>query len=94
MGTPLVALRGNWMGGRMTSAMVKALGYEQWVAETPADYVRIISELAADKAALKAYKAMLREQVIASPLCDGPALARAVDTAFAWMMDEHRSKAS
>ncbi|MSO99083.1 MAG: hypothetical protein EXR11_12840 [Rhodospirillaceae bacterium] len=57
MGTPLVALRGNWMGARMTSAMVKALGYEQWVAETPADYVRILSELAADKAALKAYKA-------------------------------------
>ena len=92
MGTPLVALRGNWMGGRMSSAMVKALGYPQWVAETPEDYVRIITELAADKAALKTYKSTLREQVLRSPLCDGPALAHALDEAFVGMMEKYCSK--
>ncbi len=82
MATPLVALRGDWMGGRMSSAMLKALGHPEWIAETPKDFVEIAARLAADRDGLTAIKRSLRAEMLASPLCDGRSLARALEDAF------------
>jgi len=85
MGVPLVAMRGNWMGARLTSSMLKALGRPEWIAENRGEYVQILQTLAADRSALAAIKQSLRAEVLASELCDQRGLARDLGGAFGEM---------
>lgn len=87
MGVPLVAMRGNWMGARLTSSMLKALGRPEWIAEDRGEYVQILQTLAADRAALAAIKQTLRAEVLASELCDQRGLARDLGAAFMGMAE-------
>lgn len=91
MATPLVALRGDWMGGRMSSAMLKALGRPRWIAETADTFVDIAVRLAEDRAGLAARKRSLRAEMLASPLCDGRSLARALEDALGQMAATHNA---
>ena len=59
-GTPVVALPGRFMRGRQTAAMLRALGLEELVADSAADYARIAVEAARDRAR----NAALREAVV------------------------------
>ena len=86
MGVPLVAMRGDWMGARLTSSMLKALGRPEWIAETRSEYVQILQNLAADRPALVALKQQLRAQVLASELCDQRGLANDLEAAFRGMV--------
>lgn len=86
MGTPLVALEGTWMGGRMSTTILKALGRPEWCARNADDYVALIQRMAADKAALRRHKTTLRQEVLTSELCDGVSMARALDAAFQEMV--------
>ncbi len=92
MGTPLVAMRGDWMGGRMSSAMLTALGHPEWIAETPEGYVEIVRGLAADLPRLRAFKRNLRAEMLGSPLCDGKSLAAALEDAFSRMVAAHNAR--
>lgn len=85
MGVPLVAMRGNWMGARLTATMLKALGRPEWIAESRGEYVQILQTLASDRLALAAIKESLRAQVFASELCDQQGLARDLGDAFEGM---------
>ena len=85
MGVPLVAMRGDWMGARLTSSMLKALGRPEWIAETRDGYVQILQKLAADRPALAELKQQLRAQVLASELCDQRGLANDLEEAFRGM---------
>jgi predicted O-linked N-acetylglucosamine transferase (SPINDLY family) len=87
MGVPLVAMRGNWMGARLTATMLKALGRPEWIAESRAEYVQILQSLAADRLALAAIKPTLRAEVLASELCDQRGLARDLGAAFGGMVE-------
>ena len=87
MGVPLVAMRGNWMGARLTSSMLKALGRPEWIAENRREYVEILKSFAADRAALSAIKQSLRAEVLASELCDQRGLARDLGAAFGGMVE-------
>lgn len=86
MGVPLVAMRGNWMGARLTSSMLKALGRPEWIAENQDEYLEILQGLAADRSALAAIKQTLRAEVLASELCDQRGLARDLGAAFEGMV--------
>ena len=92
MGTPLVALRGDWMGGRLTASMLKALGRPEWVADDIETFVATVVALTADRRALRALRHELRRQVLASRLCDGPAMAEAMDDALAGMAQDHNRR--
>jgi len=87
MGVPLVAMRGNWMGARLTSSMLKDLGRPEWIAENRGEYVQILQTLAADRSALAATKQTLRAEVSASKLCDQRGLARDLAAAFGGMVE-------
>jgi protein O-GlcNAc transferase len=89
MGVPLVAMRGNWMGARLTATMLKALGRPEWIADNPTEYVQILQTLAADRVALAAIKESLRAQVFASELCDQQGLARDLGAALGGMVDQY-----
>jgi protein O-GlcNAc transferase len=87
MGVPLVAMRGDWMGARLTATMLKALGRPEWIAESRESYVAILRHLAADRSALAALKPRLRAEVFASELCDQRGLARDLGAAFRQMAE-------
>lgn len=46
-GVPVVTLEGRYFCGRMGASLLKAAGRSEWIAATPAEYVRIASDLAA-----------------------------------------------
>lgn len=92
MGTPLVALRGDWIGGRLTSAMLTALGRAEWIADGADQFVAIARQLAAEPAALRQLRGELRQQVLASPLCDGADLARVFDRELRRMAEHHNGQ--
>lgn len=92
MGTPLVALRGDWIGGRLTSAMLSALGRPEWIAADGDSFVAIARGLAADPLALRGLRTSLRQQVLTSPLCDGADLGRVFDRELRRMAEYHNSR--
>ena len=82
MGVPVVTMPGAGALSRQTLGFLRALGITDWVAQTPADYVRIAANLAADAAGLAASRASLRPLMAASPLCDGVGFAAGLDAAY------------
>jgi predicted O-linked N-acetylglucosamine transferase (SPINDLY family) len=87
MGAPVVALEGDWFGGRMASTVLKALGRPEWVAQNEDEYVTLVSALARDVAGRKSLRAAQRSLMASSPLCDANGLARALEEAFEGMFD-------
>lgn len=70
MGVPVVTLMGDRHVARVSGSLLTAIGRAEWVAHTPDDYVRIATELAADRTKLAAIRAGLRDEVRNSPLGD------------------------
>ena len=88
MGVPLVALEGDWSGGRMGSTVLQALGRPEWVARSEDDYAAIVAGLARDVELRKSIRKSQRARMEASPLCDGKGLANALQEAFEAMFDQ------
>jgi protein O-GlcNAc transferase len=86
MGVPVVTLAGRRFLGRMGTSFLTHLGMPELVAPTPEAYVGTAVALSADLDRLAAIRSGLRDRVMASPLCDGPAYARSIEAAFraAW----------
>mgnify|MGYP000048887744 CR=1 FL=1 len=82
MGVPSVTLRGKILNARGTASMNTVLGLEDWIAETPPNYIRIAKEKAADVEGLIRLRANLRSRLIASPICDPAQYVGAVETAY------------
>ncbi|MBM3600418.1 MAG: tetratricopeptide repeat protein [Alphaproteobacteria bacterium] len=96
-GVPVVTLAAaDRPVGRMGAALLSALGVKRLTAQTRRDYVEAAVALAHDIDALKQLRATLRADMAASPLGDGPGLARALETAYLRMarpesrLDDHR----
>lgn len=86
MGVPLVALEGDWMGGRMSGTILKAMGRPEWIAQTEEEYVSIVSRLAVEVERRKELRRVQRQQIALSPLCDAKSLARSLEDAFESML--------
>jgi predicted O-linked N-acetylglucosamine transferase (SPINDLY family) len=87
MGVPLVALEGNRICGRMAASIVRNLGRPEWAATSEDEYVSIVCSLARDVEGRKKLRNTLRTSMLATPLCDGQGLARALEDAFEAMYD-------
>jgi protein O-GlcNAc transferase len=87
MGVPIVALEGNWSGGRLVSAALKALDHSDWIAQDEEEYVSIVCSLARDVAGRKRLRKSQRSRMAASPLCDEKDIARSLETALEAMYD-------
>jgi predicted O-linked N-acetylglucosamine transferase (SPINDLY family) len=85
MGVPVITLPGERMVSRMTASMLNALGLDELVARDADDFVRIAKELAQDARRRSRFRRELRPRLAASPLCDGPGLAREMGDAFRQM---------
>ena len=85
MGVPLVTLPGPLMPSRMSASMLHAVGLDDLVARDEADFARIAVQLARDPDRRSRLRLELRGRMAASPLCDGPGLAREMGIAFRQM---------
>ncbi len=86
MGVPVVALWGDRHAARVSGSLLSAVGCPELIASTPEAYVRLAEGLAGDASRLTHYRTTLRPRLLASPLCDGPAMARRFEGALrrAW----------
>ncbi len=82
MGVPVVTLYGKSHAGRMCASVLAGMGLSHLTARTPDDYVHIATALSGDLDALEQMRTGLRTRMAASPLCDGRAFARKVETAY------------
>lgn len=82
MGVPVINLKSARWSGRLGETILNAVGAPELVAPDLERYHDLAVELAADRPRLEGYHASLREQMLSSPLCDGPAFAAKLEQAF------------
>ena len=82
MGVPVVTLRGDRHAGRVGASLLSQAGLTDWVADSTDDYVKIAADLAGTPSRLTELRHSLRPRMAASPLCDAPAFARKIETAY------------
>ncbi len=82
MGVPVVSLAGETFISRAGGSILHHAGLGDLAVETPEAYVASARDLAEDLARLRTLRANLRERMATSPLCDAPAYARSVESAY------------
>ncbi|EUC21290.1 tetratricopeptide repeat protein [Paraburkholderia hospita] len=89
MGIPVLAMKGDRFLTHVCESMLHAAGLADWIAQDADDYVAKAVASANDTAKLGAIRAALRNQLLASPLCDAPRFARNLEAAFEAMCSVH-----
>lgn len=94
MGVPLVTLAGSTMPARMSASILTAAGFAARCAHSPEQFVEIAARLAEEHRSRTAgerrrLRVQQRETLANSSLCDGPALARALEDAYTRMVEEY-----
>lgn len=88
MGCPVVTMVDRPPQGRYGESILRHFGADDWVAETPEQYVAIAKGLVSDSDRLLTLRLGLRERMRVSSLCDGAAYARDLEAAFRGMWRE------
>jgi predicted O-linked N-acetylglucosamine transferase (SPINDLY family) len=81
MGLPVVTLAGNTCSQRLGASVLQSANLPKLIANSPEEYIRIASELAADLPALSAMRQSMRQKLRESPLLDGKQAAKDVEAA-------------
>ncbi len=82
MGVPVLTLAGDRLLARQGESMLRALGLEEWVAATEADYVERAVRLGQALEPLQSLRAELRDRLEKSPLMNAPRFAVDLEAAF------------
>lgn len=90
-GVPLLTRRGTTMASRIASTFVRSAGLQELAVDTTEDYERQALRLAMDPAVLGGLKAVLSQEKARAPLFDTPARVRALERAFAAMIEGSRA---
>jgi predicted O-linked N-acetylglucosamine transferase (SPINDLY family) len=85
MGIPYITLSDRPSVGRLGGSILKAIGHEEWIAESEAEYIDKATHLASDMENLAKLRADLRETMEQSSLMDEPRFARKVEQAYTEM---------
>jgi predicted O-linked N-acetylglucosamine transferase (SPINDLY family) len=94
MSVPVVTLRGRRVASRMSASVLRRMGFDAWIAETPEQYLSIVKSLASDVDRLAALRLAQRMVFTSSDLMDGNRLARVVEAAFQAIWDHHAPPSS
>jgi len=89
MGVPVVSLIGDRHAARVGHSLLSSVGLEELVGTDVDDYVRIATELGADKLRLAELRATMRDRLLASPLFDRRAMGQALGDALRGMWHQH-----
>jgi protein O-GlcNAc transferase len=85
MGVPVVTLPGPSAASRQTLGFLRAIGQRDWVARSQGDYIHAVAALAEDKKRLAERRAIQRQRMALSPLCDGRSFTRQLEAAYRTM---------
>jgi protein O-GlcNAc transferase len=94
MGVPTMTLAGNTMVSRQGASLLSCAGLTDWIVNDEDDYVAKAQALVSDLQKLTRLRAGLREQLLSSPLFDGPRFARNFATALWGMWWDGRRKSA
>jgi protein O-GlcNAc transferase len=93
MGVPVLTRQGDRFLSHVGESIVNTAGLSEWVARDNDDYVQKAIAFSSDPARLASLRAGLRQQVLASPLCDAPRFARNLEDAFEAMWNAFAANA-
>lgn len=91
MGVPCVTLAGACHAHNVGVSLTHAVGLppERWVARTKEEYVDLARAAASDLEALAALRAGLRDQMLASDMCNGPKFVAQLEDAYDAMWKDY-----
>jgi protein O-GlcNAc transferase len=82
MGVPVVTRSGNTFRSRVGETILLHLDLSDFIARDFEEYQHIAIALATDLTRLRSLRPLLRERMIASPLCDARGFTRALEEAY------------
>jgi predicted O-linked N-acetylglucosamine transferase (SPINDLY family) len=85
MGVPVITLSGYNHASRVGESLLTQVGLPEFITYSEDEYVARAIELACDVQQISALHGSLRERLLASPLCDGPAFTRKFEYALRGM---------
>jgi predicted O-linked N-acetylglucosamine transferase (SPINDLY family) len=91
MGVPIVAKMGNGASSRITAAILKALGLDDWVADDDESYFSIAQKFAAMPSYLERLRAELPARIASSPSGNVEVYTRAVEEGYRLFWTEYCS---
>lgn len=89
-GLPVITLRGGHFASRVSESLLRAIGMEELVAETPDDYVALAVNLARAPSELQAVREKLLRNRFTLPLFDTERFTRHLEDAFTIMAERCR----
>lgn len=92
MGVPVVTLAGGRYVERLSATKLTAVGLQELIAATPADYVSTAVNLAMNGDRRREIRADLRDRMKHSPLCDTRDLTRSLEAAYEEMWTRYLGK--
>jgi predicted O-linked N-acetylglucosamine transferase (SPINDLY family) len=82
MGVPAITLLGDRFAGRQSASYLTAIGRHELIARAPEEYIRLSVELAADASRRRNLRAHLRDDMLASVLCQPGRFTRQFEAAL------------
>ena len=82
MGAPVLTLTGDRHASRMGLSMMTKIGFPEFVAYSPEEYVTIGAKLAADLPRLRQVRLTMRDHLKASPLLDAAGYTRDLEEVY------------
>jgi predicted O-linked N-acetylglucosamine transferase (SPINDLY family) len=89
MGVPVLTLAGIRKVERMSASILTAVGREEWIAHSEAEFIAKAEKLASNPQRLQQLRQQQRQQIAQSPLGDGEGLARALEAAYEQMWQDY-----
>ena len=82
MGVPVVTLIDERLSGRSTASILMTLHRNDWIATNQNEYCNAVKQIADSRSAWRAKRALLREELLASPMCDTTLISRNIEQAI------------
>jgi predicted O-linked N-acetylglucosamine transferase (SPINDLY family) len=82
MGTPVITMEGSVHASRVGVSLLSQIGFAEWIARCPVEYLQKAVALASDRSRLEGIRAALRERMKASPLMGSARFTREVEDAY------------
>ena len=87
MGVPVVTRRGSRFSSHVGETILNNIGLQECVADNEEAYITKAIKMASNLPRLAAMRASLRQQLLNSPLCDGPGFTRDLETTYRAMWE-------
>ena len=88
MGVPVVTIRGNNHGSRISSSILTNTNLPELISKNVSEYIQKSIELANNPDRIKNYRATLREKIFSSPITDSKQYARNLEEVFCKILKE------